>query len=73
MKCESCSETISTALLALQGVDKATVSLTSGHASVTFDPTQVNREMLKAAVRGIGYEVLPAHGEEGRCCGSCGG
>lgn len=70
---EQCTQTIANALLGLAGVERASVSLASKHASINFDPTQVNTVQLKDAVRGAGFDILPAHGEEGNCCGSCGG
>lgn len=71
--CEDCVEKVAGALRALTGVKRASVSFASKHASVNFDPTQVNTAQLKDAVRDAGFEVIPAHGEEGNCCGSCGG
>lgn len=73
MTCDNCVATLTDTFKALTGVERASVSLASKHASVTFDPTQINTVQLKEAVRDAGYEVLPAHGEEGNCCGSCGG
>lgn len=73
LTCENCVNSVQDAIGALDGVDRVRVSLASKHASVNFDPTKVNTAMLKDAVREAGYEVLPAHGEEGNCCGSCGG
>lgn len=70
---EQCVNAIKEALLAVAGVERASVSLASKHASVNFDPTVVNTVQLKEAVRNAGFEIRPAHGEEGNCCGSCGG
>lgn len=70
---EQCTTTLKDALSALTGVARASVSFASKHALVNFDPTVINTVQLKEAVRDAGFDVLPAHGEEGNCCGSCGG
>ncbi len=69
-----CAVIISDALKAVKGVDTAEVSFEKAKASVTYDESQVSLQRLKVAVEEAGYGIAkPVHGEDGACCGGCGG
>jgi len=71
---EQCAGKIAAALKSLKGVEKAEVSFSSGKATVTFDETMVSTQRMKVAVEDAGYSIAkPVHGEDGACCGGCGG
>lgn len=57
MHCASCVNMIEKALLKTPGVEKASVNLASEKATVDFDETRVNPEILSSAVTSIGYKA----------------
>ncbi len=70
----SCADKLDAALSAVKGVSSVSVSLDTSKATVTFDPEQVSAQRLRVAVEDAGYVALkPVHGEDGHCCGGCGG
>ena len=74
LKNETCAVTGANALKAVKGVDTADVSFEKAKASVTFDEGLVSLQHLKVAVEEAGYGIAkPVHGEDGACCGGCGG
>lgn len=73
MQNEQCTEIINQALLAINGVEKAKTALSGQRTSVSFDESLTNVEVLKQAIRDTGYAIKLAHGEDGNCCGGCGG
>lgn len=69
-----CADKVAIALAAIEGVQAADASFENAKASVRFDETKVSLEDLHAAVERAGYQIAkPAHGEDGACCGGCGG
>ncbi len=73
--CGSCKIKIEKALKKVNGVEEASLDLTSKIAEVKFNPSQTNPEALVKAVQGAGYEasiykegsennVLPEHKDE---------
>lgn len=71
---EGCAIKLASALKQVRGVDKADVSFTKASASVSFDEDLVSLQRLKVAVEEAGYQIAqPVHGEDGACCGGCGG
>lgn len=71
---QDCAVKLSTALKAVKGVGEADVSFAKSKASVTFDENLVSLQRLKVAVEDAGYAIAkPVHGEDGACCGGCGG
>lgn len=72
MKCEECAQKITSALTSTAGVEQAQVSLDGHRASVGFN-SDTNIDQLKQVIRDAGFDIQPAHGEEGVCCGGCGG
>lgn len=74
LKDQACAVTVADALKAVKGVDTAEVSFEKAKASITFDEGLVSLQRLKVAVEEAGYEIAkPVHGEDGACCGGCGG
>lgn len=73
MTTEQCAEKLASALKAVAGVEKADVSFFSNRAALSFDGGQTSVDALKQTVRDAGFDIKPVHGEEGVCCGSCGG
>lgn len=73
MTTEQCAVTLANALKAVAGVEKADVSFFSNRAALSFDGGQTSVDALKQTVRNAGFEIKPVHGEEGVCCGGCGG
>ncbi|MGB6008394.1 heavy-metal-associated domain-containing protein [Castellaniella sp.] len=70
----SCADKIDRVLAAIPGVSQVSVSLADEKATVTFDTAQVSTQRLQVAVADAGYEALkPVHGQDGNCCGGCGG
>jgi copper chaperone len=59
MTCGGCVASVERVLMELDGVDKVTVSLEQGQASVEYAPGKVNASDLQAAIEDAGYEVVP--------------
>lgn len=74
LKDEGCAVKVAEALKSVKGVNDADVSFEKAKASVTYDGDEVSLQRLKVAVQEAGYEIAkPVHGEDGACCGGCGG
>ncbi len=74
LKDEGCAIKVAEALKTVKGVDTVDVSFEKSKASVTFDEDLVSLQRLKVAVEEAGYAIAkPVHGEDGACCGGCGG
>jgi len=58
MTCASCAQTITESLSGLDGVDKADVNLATEKATVTYEPSRVNIEVMRKAVVDAGYDVI---------------
>lgn len=66
--------TISQALGNVPGVNDVSISVDTQKATVSFDDSVVSKQRIKAAVEDLGFAVTkPVHGEDGECCGGCGG
>lgn len=71
---QQAADTISQALSKLEGVDAIQISLNDQKATVSFDETVASRYGVTMAIEDLGFEVAqPVHGEDGNCCGGCGG
>ena len=57
MTCGGCTNTITRALVAIDGVHNVNVSLAGGEAKVDFDENMTSPEKLIAAVQEAGYGV----------------
>ncbi len=57
MKCGACSDKVTAALKALEGVNEAAVDHVAGTATVKVDSEKVTNDQLLAAVTALGYEV----------------
>lgn len=74
LKDEGCAIKVMDALKSVKGVNDADVSFDKAKASVTYDEDLVSLQRLKVAVEEAGYGIAkPVHGEDGACCGGCGG
>ncbi|WP_322995804.1 heavy-metal-associated domain-containing protein [Castellaniella sp.] len=70
----ACADKLDQVLSALPGVTQASVSLADENTTITFDTAQLSVQRIQVAVADAGYEALkPVHGEDGNCCGGCGG
>lgn len=74
MNNQQAANTISQALAQLDGVGDISISLQDQKATVSFDETLASTHGLRMAIEDLGFEVAkPVHGEDGNCCGGCGG
>ncbi|WP_237172949.1 heavy-metal-associated domain-containing protein [Paracandidimonas lactea] len=74
LKNTQCAETIAQAINAVDGVSDVRVSFEASRATVTYDEGRVSLVGLKRVVEDAGYQIAkPVHGEDGACCGGCGG
>lgn len=60
MTCESCARRVEEALLALSGVERASVSLAAASASVDYDPETIDVRQIYEVISAAGY--LPGEG-----------
>ena len=58
MMCDACVGHVTRALLGLNGIQKAEVSLQQNSATVTYDPAKVQIAQMTEAVAEEGYEIL---------------
>ena len=74
MTCAACSARIEKGLSKLAGVEKAAVNLVSEKAVVTYDPAQINAEVMAEKIHDLGYEVVKDKVEfaiTGMTCAAC--
>jgi len=57
MTCGGCANAVTKVLLALPGVVKAGVSHIEAKAEVSYDPSQIKPDQMKAAIKAAGYGV----------------
>ncbi len=57
MSCQGCVKNIGGVLSAMPGVASADVSLEAAEARVSFDPQQVTRSVLVAAIEDAGFDA----------------
>lgn len=60
MMCDACVGHVTKALLGLEGVQEAAVSLQDNSATVTYDPAKVQVGQIMEAVADEGYEAVSA-------------
>ncbi|SMP46022.1 Cu+-exporting ATPase [Sphaerochaeta associata] len=58
MTCASCSSAVERTLNKLEGVDKAQVNLATETATIAFDESHLDLDVIKKAVQRIGYSVV---------------
>ncbi|NYT61507.1 heavy-metal-associated domain-containing protein [Alcaligenaceae bacterium] len=74
MKNELCAGKLAQALKAVNGVSDANVSFGDSKATVSYNEDLVSTQRLQVAIEDAGYSIAkPVHGEDGNCCGGCGG
>jgi copper chaperone CopZ len=59
MSCENCVEHVTRALIGLNGVETAQVSLVTNRAAVIYDPKLVDLPKMITAVEDEGYRAIP--------------
>lgn len=57
MTCGGCVASVTRVLQAVPGVTEASVTLTPGAATVTFDAARTNVPALRVAIEGAGFDV----------------
>ena len=57
MSCQGCVKNIGGVLAALPGVSATEVSLEQANAKVSFDPAQIDRAALCAAIEDAGFDA----------------
>ena len=60
MSCEKCVKSVTAALTAVAGVEQVEVSLQSGQAAVSCDPSLASLGRLTEAIEAAGFEARPA-------------
>jgi copper chaperone CopZ len=55
MQCGGCERTVTSAVAALPGVDRAEADFVAEEVAVTFDPGRVGLDQIRAAVRDAGF------------------
>ena len=60
MVCEGCADTIRTALIAIQGVERVMPNAWQKRVRVRFDPAVVDGVELQKALSKIGYDATEA-------------
>ena len=58
MACSSCSANVEKKLNELKGINTASVSLPGRSTLVDYDPETISLEQMKAAINGIGYDLV---------------
>ena len=58
MACSACSANVEKKLNELKGINTASVSLPGRSALVDYDPKTISLEQMKAAINGIGYDLV---------------
>ena len=58
MACGGCVASVQRVLSAIDGVQRAEVSLAENAATVDYEPARVTPDQLRAAVEDAGYDVL---------------
>ena len=58
MTCGGCVASVQRVLSALDGVQRADVSLEKNEATVSYEPRRVTPDALKAAIEDAGYDVV---------------
>ncbi|WOF16931.1 copper-translocating P-type ATPase [Methanoplanus sp. FWC-SCC4] len=74
MHCASCAINLENALKKAEGIDEASVDISSENARISFDPEKINFREIEKLVKETGYGVLKAQKKikvGGMHCASC--
>ncbi len=63
MHCEGCASTISHNLEQMTGILTANVSIATDQAAITFNPTDLNEEIIVDKIRSLGFDVVDPDAE----------
>ncbi|NLE69660.1 MAG: copper chaperone CopZ [Clostridiales bacterium] len=58
MSCQHCVKAVQDALMALDGVQNAQVSLDAGEVTVHYDATKTSPPQMQEAIENQGYDVV---------------
>src|SRR5579862_6211435 len=64
MTCQSCVNSVTTALSALAGVSNVSVSLPNSSATINYDPAIVKEHQLIEAIEDSGFDTTPTEQDE---------
>ncbi len=71
---EAGSQVIARVLSTLGGVNKVAITTATGAVDIAYDDNVTSIQEIRAVLEKAGLTAKrPAHGEEGMCCGGCGG
>lgn len=71
---ESRAQVIASVLNTVGGVNKVAISTATGAVEVAYDENITSMQEIRTVLQKAGLAAKRAeHGEEGMCCGSCGG
>lgn len=73
---QDCADKVTRKLQNVNGVNNVAVVLENSEVNVQFDEEITSSQELQNVLTQAGYALStkkPAHGENGSCCGSCGG
>ena len=58
MTCTNCKKVITKGLLSIDGVSKASISLSQKEVNVVYDPTKITEAEIFQQITNQGYEVI---------------
>lgn len=71
---DSRAQVIASVLNTVGGVNKVAISTATGAVEVAYDENITSMQEIRTVLQKAGLTAKRAeHGEEGMCCGSCGG
>lgn len=73
---QDCSDSVTRVLRGVRGVGEIEVALESSEVKVQFDDQITSAQELQNVLAQAGYAISTeksVHGENGSCCGGCGG
>lgn len=71
---DASAEALSDKLITVPGISEVSIDMDTQKATITYDTAQQNFKSIQQAIQGAGFDALkPVHGEDGNCCGGCGG
>jgi copper chaperone len=57
MSCDHCVKAVTTTVSALPGINKITVDLPTGTATIEYDPTQTPLKTIKSEIEDQGFDT----------------